>query len=173
MKTLGVLLLACGAIALFFGLNIDTTVATDIGARRVHNIGLMSDKQNVLLVGAAIAVVGAVLFGFGFANKRSSVSSSTDGISGTDSTRHCPYCAEVIKVQAIVCRFCNRDLPLGEVDTVWKENQPSKASASYKDLMTKHGITFDGVHYRYGEYKYDRFETALEYAKLQAAKGDA
>ena len=158
---------------MFFGLNIDTTVATDLGGRRVHNIGLMNDKQNVLLVGAAITVVGAVLLGFGFSNRSTPTPSNTDGTSATDSTRNCPYCAEVIKAQAIVCRFCNRELPVGEVGTVRNACNPSRASASYKDLMTKHGITFDGVRYRYGEYKYDTFETALEYAKLQAAKGDA
>lgn len=27
------------------------------------------------------------------------------------SVKKCPHCAEVIKIEAAVCRFCNRDLP--------------------------------------------------------------
>lgn len=28
-----------------------------------------------------------------------------------DQERKCPFCAEAIKIEAVVCRFCNRDLP--------------------------------------------------------------
>ena len=28
-------------------------------------------------------------------------------------TRECPYCAEIIKKRATVCRFCNREVPMG------------------------------------------------------------
>lgn len=31
-------------------------------------------------------------------------------LSGT--SRKCPFCAEIIKAEAVVCRFCGRDLPL-------------------------------------------------------------
>lgn len=30
------------------------------------------------------------------------------------SSRQCPFCAEIIKAEAVVCRFCGRDLPLLE-----------------------------------------------------------
>ncbi|MDZ4141086.1 MAG: hypothetical protein U1C48_03660 [Methylotenera sp.] len=33
--------------------------------------------------------------------------------------------------------------------------------------MEENGITFDGEHYSYGEYKYDRLSDAISYAKLQ------
>lgn len=104
MKTFGVLLLICGALALVAGFGMDTTVPTGLGEGRVHNIGLINQKQNVLLLGAALAVVGALFVGFAGRNSSSSQGSDAE-------TCQCPYCAEVVKKRAVVCRFCNRDLP--------------------------------------------------------------
>jgi len=35
------------------------------------------------------------------------------------------------------------------------------------DLMARYGITRDGEKYRYGQYRYDRLEDAVSYAKTQ------
>jgi len=84
----------------FFAITRDTSVATGYG-ERVNNLGLMSEKQNLLILASTIAIVGTLLFLRGGPTTHT-MPARTD--------RSCPYCAETIKSSAVICRFCNRDV---------------------------------------------------------------
>jgi hypothetical protein len=103
MKPFGSLLLLAAIAALLFGLNIDTSVSTEMGGR-VHNLGLMSEKQNIIIVGGAMLVAGALLLAL-------STRGGTTASEASPDYRKCPSCAELVKNEAKVCRFCQRDLP--------------------------------------------------------------
>ena len=77
MKIIGGALLGFGIVGILSALSMDTTVQTGgetigygefstyIPTQRVHNIGLMDEKRNYLVMSAVAAIVGAILFGFG------------------------------------------------------------------------------------------------------------
>jgi regulator of RNase E activity RraB len=77
------------------------------------------------------------------------------------SMRQCPYCAEVVKVEAVVCRFCQRDLPAVEVAPKTRAQQEEEMII----LADKYGIFFDGFNYHYKKEKFSTFAAALEQAK--------
>lgn len=54
-------------------------------------------------------------------------------ISGT--ARRCPFCAETIRAQAVVCRFCGRDLPQPERKK--KEPEPVISNEELDQRMAK------------------------------------
>ena len=58
MKALGIVLLLAGICVIAYALGMDTTVAA--GGVRVHNAGLLSDRQSLLITGAVSAIIGAV-----------------------------------------------------------------------------------------------------------------
>lgn len=106
-----VLLLGIGGV--LFSLSMDTSVPTGLG--RVNNLGLMNQQQNYLIVSALVAIVGAILM----LRERSRNDSRQGDEAGPHmkpaaeaSGKRCPDCAETVKRDAKVCRFCgNRDFP--------------------------------------------------------------
>lgn len=122
MKSLGVLLCVVAVVALVVGFAFDTSVATGLGGR-VHNIGLMNEKQNIIIAGGAMLVAGALLLALS-GRGQGSVTAGTPGY------RSCPSCAEIVKDEAKVCRYCQRDLPsLSELRTKEEAAQQQLAEA--------------------------------------------
>ena len=119
MRKLGFTLLIIGFLGLVLTFSMDTSVSSGIGGGRVHNIGLMNDKQNLLLVFAVLAIAGAI-----FAARGGAKTSET--IVSTPALRKCPYCAESIQIEAKLCRHCGKDL----------ERKPADPDPEVETLLT-------------------------------------
>ena len=65
MKKIGIFVLVIGLVGLLASLGMNTTV------NRVHNIGLLSEKQNFLLVFIAMAFAGVVILVSSYRNGQS------------------------------------------------------------------------------------------------------
>lgn len=103
MRTIGIVLLVIGVLGLLGTVFMDTSVPSGGFGGRVHNIGLLSEKQNFLLVFGFVALIGAIL-----ATRRRGPERASDEWS--PNVRKCPNCAEIIQLEAKVCRFCGGNL---------------------------------------------------------------
>ena len=102
VKTIGKLIVAVGILAVMVALTLDTT------NNGFHNIGLMSEKQNLVSLSIAITVIGVIVIGFGSEKAATPIEkSAVSTYVGSSGSRACPFCAEMIRPQAILCRFCN------------------------------------------------------------------
>lgn len=68
LRTFGILLLLGGlAVAAYFFLAFDTSVESGMG--RVNNLGLMADRQNGIIIGIGLGVVGTIMLVIGTRGK--------------------------------------------------------------------------------------------------------
>lgn len=68
LRTIGILLLLGGlAVSAYFFLAFDTSVESGMG--RVNNLGLMADRQNGIILGIGLSVVGTIMLVIGARGK--------------------------------------------------------------------------------------------------------
>lgn len=139
MRRLGWGMLIVGCILLAIVFNLDTSVS--VGEHgRVNNLGLMNEKQNYLILSIAIIFVGIGLLVAGMKDSKK-LSSQAPG-----RTRNCPFCAEEILAQAVVCKYCNRDVPeLDRLDNVWIREEDKGARVDAGSSRSKGEIITIGI----------------------------
>lgn len=155
-----ILLELVGAIWAFIGLGNLIGMPWSTGSEGILMFGIMYNMLLFILPGLIVFGVGA-----GIKKRRTSIDSAKSeprqNLESTE-TKECPYCAEIIKKRAKVCRFCGRDLTLNSAPS---EEKKDASILSDEQLMQKYGITFDGEKYCYREYHYSNLSDAINYAE--------
>ena len=103
-KVLGWGLILFGLAALLVHCNMDTSVPTSDGGR-VHNIGLIADRDMKVMVSGGVMLTGfvVILLAMNGGGSRE----SRDGRKRIA----CPSCAELVLAEAQSCRYCGVALP--------------------------------------------------------------
>lgn len=117
MRNIGFTLMFVSVVWGYIAFNMQTYIATEaksigsgeysieVPSQTVHNLSLADERRNHLLIASVLFISGTILFGFGSAIMSRGVDESESG------TRQCPFCAEAVKIEAVVCRFCQKDIP--------------------------------------------------------------
>lgn len=77
---------------------------------------------------------------------------------------YCPDCKETIMKDALVCKHCGLRFD--------SEDTQSDAPTNGLQQMEKYGITYDGTHYKFSEYKYTKLSDAINYAAAIQQQGN-
>jgi hypothetical protein len=116
-KRVGAVLIVIGCIGLAVSWNMDTTLeaggerigsrefGVDVPKTRVHNIGLMDERRNYMLLSALALVVGVITVGFG-ALAENQATASNRQVTGS----RCPKCSGMLEGAPTVCMHCRTEL---------------------------------------------------------------
>ena len=115
-----------------------------------------------------LVFIGILIFIYMLLVKPDGVLTVTYELRGTSASKAldektCPKCAEQVKAAAAVCRFCGHEFKIEPFPVA------AEKSLAHDELMAKYGISHDGDQYHFQEYKYDRLEDAVAYARKHKA----
>jgi hypothetical protein len=113
---LGKFMIAIGVIWLLFSLNLETSVRTDsrwigdihVPSQLVHNLEKSENKRMHIILALSAIIIGTMLYIS--TSILGSGKSSSIHIKSSEQLKKCPFCAEMILKDAIICRYCKSNI---------------------------------------------------------------
>ncbi|WP_133822254.1 zinc ribbon domain-containing protein [Rahnella sp. BIGb0236] len=123
MKIIGFVAFVIGMVIIISATLMDVSVATEAGYR-VNNIGLISTRQNGIIAGGFITLCGLLLAIFGDRIKINAVS-----------VKKCPYCAELVNIEAKKCKHCGSEISLEKISEKEVINKEEMSDFNYPQYL--------------------------------------
>jgi len=160
MRTFGIILVVLGVIGGIYSFNMSTYVETGgefigegafstyIPRQSIHNLDLADQRRTYLMISGLLIITGTILFGFGsLQNSSRNIDASMNGSFISSGEKKCPDCAEIVRTDAAVCRYCRHQFATftGESDKeMINENTPiGPESWKCEKCGEVHGSEFD------------------------------
>ena len=126
MSNIVSLLLVVFVVVIYF---LPWLIANDKKHPNASAIGVLNLLLGWTFLGWVIALVWA----------NTSVRQEISGVRRTNDTKKCPYCAEIIIKEAVICRFCGKDLPINSAK-YHTENPVKVVSKNTSEKKVKYAI---------------------------------
>jgi hypothetical protein len=99
---LGVIFIVSGAGLIIHGIDLNNNIAAQLS--NLFRTGYTNPGNNYIIFGIVVIIIGLVVVIVGY-GKNEELTIFNNNI------RKCPFCANEINFEAIICQYCGKDLP--------------------------------------------------------------